>query len=279
MIKDKLNRAYSVRPVQYGVKVLDVDEGSRTVTGVANAMLYYDHDSDVIMPGAFTKSLNERGVNSTGKAKVKHAMFHDMTRLSFKPKLIEERIIDGVHSLYFESEAANTTDGNDELEKYKAGIYDNHSIGFSYVQGKIAMFEEDTDEYKELMDMVINPSDMKGYVYKITEINLYEYSTVAIGANELTPFTGMKSLDDIPAIQKEIETRINKIQTATKGNFTDETHYLFDVQLRQLKQIMFELSKFKPDGKDTLIEPLKPTTEKAKFDIEKFEKLLTQKLN
>ena len=275
-IKDKLQRAYNIRPVEIGVKVLDVDEGSRTVTGIANTMLYFDHDADVIMPGAFSKSLKERGINSTGKAKIKHAMFHDMTRLAFKPQVIDERVIDGVTSLYFESVAADTTDGNDELEKYKMGIYDNHSIGFAYVQGKIAMFQKDTDEFKELLNMVANPSDMAAseYVFKVTEINLFEYSTVAIGANEMTPFLGMKSLDDVPAIRAEIEKRINKIQIATKGNFTDETHYLFELQLRQLKQMMYELTTFQPSIKDTLLEPFMNDTQKAAFDISKFKQLL-----
>lgn len=276
MIKDKLNRSYSTRPVEVGVKVLDVDESSRTVTGIANTMLYFDHDADVIMPGSYKKSLSERGVNSTGRAKIKHAMFHDMTRLPFMPQLIEERINDGKSSLYFESKAADTTDGRDELEKYRMGIYDNHSIGFSYVSGKIAMFEKDTDEFKELLSMVINPEDMskKDYVFKITEVNLYEYSTVAIGANEMTPYLGMKSADK-EMLRKQIEERINKIQAATKGGFTDETHYLLELQLKQLKQIMFDLTE-QPLTKDTLIEPLEKDTEKVKFDIAKFNKLLKQ---
>jgi hypothetical protein len=282
-VKDKLNRQYSIRPAEDGIKVLDVDDTSRTVTGVYNTMLYFDHDRDVIMPGSFTKSLNERGVNSTGKAKIKHAMFHDMTRLPFKPILIEERTIDGKQMMYFESKAGNTTEGNDALENYKMGIYDNHSFGFQYVQGKLAMFERDTDEYKELMSMVINPDDMakSDYVFKVTEVNQFEFSTVGIGANELTPFLGMKSIEQLPVIQKQIEDRINKIQYAVKaGNFTDETFYVMEVQLKQLKQIMFDLTILQPATKDTvIIQQPDEVTEVPEFDIEKFKSILSKNLN
>jgi uncharacterized protein len=140
-IKDKLSRAYNIRPVEIGTKILDVDTESRVVTGVANTMNYFDYDKDIILPGAFKKSLKERGVESTANAKIKHAMFHDMTKLPFKPLKIEERVMDGMTVLYFESKAVNTTDGDDALEKYREGIYDNHSIGFSYLTNKIKMVE------------------------------------------------------------------------------------------------------------------------------------------
>ena len=94
-----------------GLQVKDVDMTKRVVTGYFNSFNYFDSDADVILPGAFKKSIKERGVESQATAKIKHALFHDLTRLPGKLMKLEE----DETGLYFETKMSNTTDGNDTL--------------------------------------------------------------------------------------------------------------------------------------------------------------------
>jgi phage head maturation protease len=228
------------------------------------------------MPGAFKKSIKERGVESSATAKIKHAMFHDLTQLPFKPTKIEEQVRDGMTVLYFESKAANTTDGDDALEKYREGIYDNHSIGFSYLRDKIAMVENGSKEFAQALSIVTNPDMMKDepYAFIVDEVKLYEYSTVGFGANDYTPFLGFKT-KDIDVLKEMIKDKITKLYAAVKsGRFTDETFIELEIQCKQLEQIMYDLTDMKPTIKDTLIEPLNEVTNV--LDINKFNQYLTQ---
>src|SRR5690606_24479112 len=95
--------------------------------------------------------------------------------------------------IYFETKMLNTSDGNDTLIKYQEGVYDNHSIGFRYLD--IRYIEQDSDQWKVNIDKLINPEDAenRGYMFLVKEIELFEGSTVAFGANRLTPYLGSKS--------------------------------------------------------------------------------------
>jgi HK97 family phage prohead protease len=238
-------------------------------------MGYFDYDADVILPGAFSKSINERGPKSKAPAKIKHAMFHDMTKLPFKSTLIEERMIDGKNVLYFESKATNTTAGDEALQLYKEGVYDNHSIGFNYVRDKIKMIEKDSAEFVSLMSQVINPDEMRksDYAFMVTEVKLWEYSTVAFGANQLTPFLGSKSMDKLQ-IQHYLSEKIHNIsKMLSGGTVTDETMADLEIYLKQLEMIMLEVTA-EPIVK-AVIDPPEPVTT---FDVEAFKKQLITKL-
>jgi hypothetical protein len=55
---------------------------------------------------------------------------------------------------------------------------------------------------------------------EITELKMYEYSTVALGANENTPLLGLKGLGGIVTVKQlveELEARIRAVDYGKKG--------------------------------------------------------------
>lgn len=250
---DKLQKAYSVKDGLAEFSVKDVDTVGRTVTGFYNTYNYMDTDNDVLLMGCAKKSISERGVGSQSHAKIKHALFHDLTRLPGKINVLEEKTIDGISGIYFETKMSKTTEGMDTLQNYLDGVYDNHSIGFKYMQ--IEMAENGSDAFKRYLDQIINAKDAqeKEAIFIVKEIALYEGSTVAFGANMLTPFLGVKS-GNKEAMQIAVFSRIDKIgKTLKSGVQSDDTMYLLELQLLQLKQLFQELQFEQPVSlKDTL---------------------------
>lgn len=180
----------------------------RIVTGYLSSFGNIDSDNDIMQKGAFSKSISER----------KNDIFF-LNQHNWKQPLAKFAVLqEDEKGLYFETEPiANTSYGNDALELYKSGIVKEHSIGFQTL----------------LSDM-----DMKSGVRTLKEVKLYEGSCVTLGANDQTPFLGLKS-KDIEAIQKALRS----------GNFTDE----MALQLEsQLKALQLSLSDIKKPLKDTL---------------------------
>ena len=188
--------------------VKDVDTTGRVVTGYFAAFANIDSDSDVILPGAFDRTIRERGPG--GKNRIMHLWQHDPWRPIGKPSVLQE----DDHGLYFETYLPETTLGNDTLKLYEAGIINEHSIGFQIVQANQA-----TRDGQEITE--------------ITEVRLWEGSSVTWGANPDTPATGIKSLfKDEATVQSEID-RIQKF--LRKADVSDETFYLLEYKLEQLK--------------------------------------------
>ena len=188
--------------------IKDVDAKCRTVTGYYSSFGNVDSDGDVIMPGAFERTLRERGPE--GKNKIMHLWQHDPWRPIGKPSVLRE----DDKGLYFETYFPETTLGNDTLKLYEAKIINEHSIGFQIMQS-----DQATRDGKEIQE--------------IKEIMLWEGSSVTWGANEETPSTGVKSLfkDDT-----NIKTEIDRIQKfLRKGDVTDDTFEMLEYKLEQLK--------------------------------------------
>lgn len=185
--------------------IQDVDLKSRTVTGYFSRFGNIDTDGDMLVPGAFTKSISERG----GKNLIPHILDHDihvtLKQLS-KPKLYEKA--DGG---FFESTISDTQNGIDTLKLYRDGVINQHSFGFRTIQ-----------------------KDNKGNHTEIKEVMLYEISTVTLGANPETPFTGFKSLTPT-----ELKSRYEVLTKAFRsGDYTDETFAILDAQIKQIEQDM-----------------------------------------
>lgn len=185
--------------------IKDVDMKSRTVTGYFSRFGNVDHDGDMMVPGSLTKSINERGCKSL----IPHILDHDihltLKQLS-KPKLYEKA--DGG---FFESTISDTQNGIDTLKLYRDGVINQHSFGFKTIQ------KERKDNYTE-----------------IKEVLLYEISTVTLGANSDTPFTGFKSYT--PA---QLKSRYELLTKAFRdGDYTDETFAILDAQIKQIEQDM-----------------------------------------
>ncbi len=181
------------------LSVKDVDVKSGIVTGYAAAFDNVDSDGDVFRKGAFTKSVSERGPSGTNQQV--HLLQHNILQPLGKPHVLRE----DEKGLYFETKLAKTSYGKDTLELYREGIYNEHSVGFKTIQ------EEAKSEFNE-----------------ITEVKLFEFSTVTLGANSQTPFTGFKATERLELLTKALRN----------GSFTDDTFALLEIEFNQLKALM-----------------------------------------
>jgi HK97 family phage prohead protease len=255
-LEQKKAKHYAVKGcggVQLHVK--DVDTVGRTVTGFYNTLNYFDSDFDVIVSGATKKSISERGPLSSATAKIKHALQHDLTQLPGKIKVLEEKTFNGYSGIYFETKMSDTTLGNDTLKNYLEGIYDNHSIGFQYLQ--LEAVDADSKAWQSTLNMLVNPKDAEavGLLYLVKEIALFEGSTVAFGANQLTPFLGVKS-GNKDSLRIALNSQIDKLVKAVKsGTQSDEILQSFELQTYQLKQMVNELTEVVTIPKSTPTEP------------------------
>lgn len=200
--------------------IKDIDVKSRIVTGYLSAFGNVDSDNDIIEKGAFSKSINERFND------IFYLQQHDWS----KPLGKFKKLVEDDKGLYFEGEIINTSFGEDQLKLYEAGIVKEHSIGFSTVKSE------------------------KGAngVRHIREIKLYEGSAVTLGANSSTPFLGFKSSVN------EVKDLYKKILKAHKdGSFTDETHGLFEIALKQFEAQIIEEYK----STQEIQEPVQTTQE------------------
>lgn len=257
-IQEKKDTHYKVKGNSIAVNVKDIDVSKRTVTGFFNTYNYLDSDGDVLVMGSAKKSIAERGAESNATAKIKHALFHDLNRLPGKINVLKEDTIDGISGIYFETKMANTTEGNDTLQNYLEGVYDNHSIGFRYIQ--LESINRKSEDWNKWVDNLINPQDADGFedIFIVKEISLFEGSTVAFGANTLTPFLGVKS-GNKDSLELAINSRIDKLGKVLKsGKQSDDAMYSIELQLLQIKQLYKELAEQIPAQKDTrMVEPSK----------------------
>ncbi len=215
--KDK-DCQYLVKDYIFDIK--DVSITKNIVTGYFAAFDNIDSDKDMIMPGAFKKTIKERGVNGTNE--IQHLLQHDTWSPLAKPNVLKE----DKKGLYFESEIIDTSWGIDTLKLYAGGVYNQHSIGYRIVKGEDIKDKEGLYQYT-----------------KLYELFLWEGSTVTFGANKDTPFNGFKSKDK-PGLFKEVLSRIERINKAFKINdLTDETYNSFELALIQLETLIKTLSE------------------------------------
>lgn len=215
-------------------KVEDVSE--RTVSAYWSNFGNEDFDGDIIVKGAFKKTITDRS-NENPVLFLKNHNFNN--HISTAHELTEDS--KGLLARY---KLPNTTQGNDALEMYKAGFYNQHSIGFKTLQ-----------QDKE-----------KGANY-IKEIKLFEGSVVPFGANPLTPMVSItKSLkfhyDTVPnSLQEEYDNAIN-LMKSWKGS--DEA--FLEIQVKALL-----LESFIKDSLTTVtptINPLvQPLTTRERIEL------------
>lgn len=236
-MKDKDNRlkeAYSVKNV--ALKMEDVDESNRIVKGYFASFDTLDSDFDVIRKGAFKKSIQENGVNSSGNRRIAHLRNHDWDRQI--GKLLE--LGEDEKGLFFVSQLGRSTEGKDALLDYQDGILREHSIGFNYIGDKMKFVE----------DSSLNAD---GH-FDIFEVKLWEGSGVTFGANSLTPvIEASKSSGDVLPLLHTIQEMESAFVKALKhGKGTDERLESIEARFKQIQQLRDSLLETQPSIKDTV---------------------------
>lgn len=158
------------RPIYYKSIGGGLEVAGRKVSGYLAHFDTKDMDQEIITKGAFQKSIQERGVNSTTARKIAYLYQHNLD----KPIGRFTSLVEDQKGLYFEGELDNIPLANDVLQQYKSGTLNQHSIGFLKIRDKSVW----SDSEKALI---------------LKEVNLFEGSVVTLGANENTPFLGLKS--------------------------------------------------------------------------------------
>lgn len=234
-----------IKGTHYGCKTIslkvdDIDEGKRLVKAYASTFDVVDADRDSIKKGAFAKSIQEHGVESSSNRKIAHLRNHNWD--SQIGKLVELKEDD--RGLYFVSKLGTSSKGEDALRDYADGILMEHSIGFNYVQDKIKQVD-----------------DKEGGHFEIFEVKLWEISAVTFGANYLTPVLEVQKGTGSTLVE-HLNERIQKFTDVIRnGKGTDERFLTLELELKQIQQLLKSLELNEPP-KGT------PTPEPGKEDEE-----------
>jgi HK97 family phage prohead protease len=180
----------------------DVDDVKGIVTGYFSAFNNIDSDGDVIVSGAYKKSIAENG--PMGRNRIMHLLQHNPLMPLAKP--IE--LMEDAKGLRFTSKITETSYGKDVIKLYSEGVFNEHSVGFEIIK-----------------------ADNKAGYREIKEIKLWEGSTVTWGANPNTPIESMKSWDK-PKSEEMLAKFCNILRN---GDVSDESMIQLEIGLKQIE--------------------------------------------
>ena len=155
-------------------QVKEYDDDSRIVKGYASVFNNTDSDSDIILSGAYNKSIKEWGPE--GKDRIKLVAQHDISR----PVARITELKEDANGLFMEAKFGTHSDGEDYYRMTKEGIINEFSVGFVPV-------EKEANE--------------KGG-FDISNIKLYEVSMVTVAANDEAVVTDVKSNDALKLVKQ-----------------------------------------------------------------------------
>lgn len=193
----------------FPVEIVKADTKQGIIDAVVAVMGNIDHGNDIIHPGAFTKTLSERGnkikvldnhnANSLKDVIGKPLSIREIGE-SELPISIKSKYPDATGGLY----TVTQFDMDDEhsrtiFNKLANGFVNEWSIGFTIPKGK--------QDYSD------------GMVRNIREVILFEYSPVIWAMNEATDTIGVKNMDEEETKKRSI------IQTYI--DITDSFHALY----------------------------------------------------
>jgi HK97 family phage prohead protease len=243
-----------MKDLQYKIsqtgELKDVDVKSRTMTGYFSKFGNVDSDSDMMMPGAFSKSINERGPGA--KNQIWFLDQHNWDKALSKPHVIKE----DSYGLYYEATVnENLSYAKDVLILASEGHLKEHSFGFTYVGSKMKHIED-------------------GDYYEIYEVKLFEGSIVRLGANPETPFLGFKACKTAENKTEYLLKEFTRIQDMIKvGNLTDDTYLILEMKLNQIKGM---IQTYEPQISTFVQKPVAPVKNDETLRKEFYINLLKQ---
>lgn len=195
-------------------EVKDIDTTGRRVQFYGSAFGNEDSDGDIMMPGCYTKTIQENGPQSR-QPRIKHLRQHQTSSiLGAFAELGED-----TKGLLALSNIVKTKDGDDALALYELNLYE-HSVGFQTLKS----------EWDE--------TDPQNPIRRIKEVKLWEISSVTWGANADTPFVGFKShtpaqrLADVDLLNQRLDKLFKALRT---GNLQDATYLTLEAEAHSLQ--------------------------------------------
>lgn len=202
---------YKAAPVG---ELIDADEKAGIIKGYGSYFGNKDSDNDIIMKGAYKKTISENG------DRVKYLYQHDMNQpIGKMTELYEDD-----KGLVFVAEIAKTQLGKDVVELMKSGVITENSVGIMPIQ------KQNKNDYRE-----------------ITEVKLYEISAVTLAANDQAKILDVKGNIDVEKLSKRYD---NLSKLIRKGDISDEMGFAIEAEILKLKSLFIEFTK--PIDKITL---------------------------
>ena len=195
---------YKAAPVG---ELIDADEKAGIIKGDGSYFGNKDSDNDVIMKGAYKKTIAENG------ERVKYLYQHDMNQpIGKMTELYEDD-----KGLVFVAEIAKTQLGKDVVELMKSGVITENSVGIMPIQ-----------------------KNNKGDFREITEVKLYEISAVTLAANDQAKILDVKGNIDVDKLSKRYD---NLTKLIRKGDISDEMGFAIEAEILKLKSLFIEFTK------------------------------------
>lgn len=198
------------------------DTGKILVKVVANTAMFFDSQSDVLLPDNAKKSIKDR------KGLIPHIHDHiwevtsevgDVKNIYYQDILLKDLGVNkegSAQALIFETEIRK--DYNEAIyNKYKSGRVNQHSIGLQYVNLSLAVNDEDMKEefalYNKYINQIINKeaAQQAGYFWAVSEIKLMENSSVLFGSNSLTPTLNDDSTNEQPPLGTVLQPQKSEV--------------------------------------------------------------------
>jgi HK97 family phage prohead protease len=209
--RNKLNELEKTSDMGFVTKGLnqgftDSDMKQGIVSGYFAVFGNKDLDGDVIEPGAFAKTVMERGPQ--GKQLIKYLLDHDKNKVVAKiTNLYEDS-----KGLRYEAKIGTHTAGQDFQKMIESELINQHSFGFRTIK----------EQY-----------DAQSKSNMIKEVMMYEGSAVQfLGANPETTFIDLKSEEDAFNYLERLEKFIKT------SDATDETIFKLENQLKSLLEFL-----------------------------------------
>ncbi len=195
---------YKAAPVG---ELIDADEKAGIIKGYGSYFGNKDSDNDVIVKGAYKKTIAENG------ERVKYLYQHDMNQpIGKMTELYEDD-----KGLVFVAEIAKTQLGKDVVELMKTGVITENSVGIMPIQ------KENKGDYRE-----------------IKEVKLYEISAVTLAANDQAKILDVKGNIDVEKLSKRYD---NLSKLIRKGSISDEMGFAIEAEILKLKSLFVEFTK------------------------------------
>jgi len=199
-----MNFIYKAAPLG---ELSDYDEKNSIVKGYGSYFDNKDADDDVIMRGAYQKTIRENG------ERVKYLYQHNM----MQPIGKMNELYEDEKGLVFVAEVPKTQLGKDVIELMKAGVITENSVGILPIQ------KEDRGDYRELK-----------------EVKLFEISAVTLAANDQAKIMDVKGSIIIDDIYKRYD---NLCKLIRKGNISDEMGYAIEGEIYKLKSLFIDATQ------------------------------------
>jgi uncharacterized protein len=214
-----MENIYNYKTAVLGASFKDADSKTGIVTGYFSAFGNKDSDGDIIVSGAFKRTIEERGPASN-QPRIKHLRNQKTDSPIGKILTLKE----DSQGLYYESHVGTHTIGKEFIKMVESDLITEHSIGY-----RVIKWEKDQSDSEAT---------------KLTELQLWEGSSLtAWGANHLTPLTGMKADNKENFIDNLIRKYSAIERYCRNTDSSDENIELLILANKQLQQIIIDLTK------------------------------------